>query len=115
MARGGARPNSGPRKGGRYRTELTFQPGELEQIKRDALSIPQAKRLKTQIADYATLVGQLAVQYQPARRPDGTPLKDANGQLIWPDDVFDRFERLMTLFGYLAGKGAPFQDPTFKA
>lgn len=114
MPSGGARPNTGPKRG-RHPTTLTFTPGELEQLKRDAARIPDTKRLKNQLAHYATIVGQLATQYLPPKDTNDRPLRGPDGLLLWPEAAFDRFNRLMTLHAYLAGKGAPFQDPTFKA
>lgn len=116
MPRGGARPGSGLKKGTRLRPRLSLKEGELDEVRRISHSNPGARLLKDQLAEYATLVALLAAQYQPPKGPDNRPLKDKDtGEMIWSQHSFERFTALMQLHGYLAGKGAPFQSPTFKA
>jgi hypothetical protein len=115
MPRGGARPNSGPKKGTVYRRKLTLREGELEQLRQEARTGPGAKRVKDQMAEYATLVGLLALEYQPMRTPDGNVRRGEDGLPMWPPGAEEQFSKYMQLFGYLAGKAAPYQSPTFKA
>jgi hypothetical protein len=108
MALGGARPNSGPKKGAVYRKKISATLQEMRQLEQQTRAPAAAKRCKDILAECANFCAGMMARNQPQ--------KDQNGDAVWTkpnqEEIFLRYMDRACMF---AARGAPYFDPTFKA
>ena len=106
--KGGARPNSGPKKGAVYRKKVAFTPEEQRRVEAMTRTPAASKRCKDILAECANFCAGMMATYQPQRGP--------NGAVIWPETgQEEKFLRYMDRACMFAARAAPYQDPTFKS
>lgn len=132
MATGGARPNSGPKKGTKYKPRKISPPKDvvgpdamatgrnIAELTHSTKRTPDQRRSKDLLAEGARFMFSCMSQVGPTKAlvdvqlEDGTMVK--REELVWrrsqDRELFFAFADRMGLF---AARAAPFEDPTYRA
>lgn len=113
MPRGGARPNSGPKKGAKYMMKVERTAADLSALEQRSRKLSDARHSKDLLAEAAKYMFGCMTACRPrVVKIDGTDEQDLKWRSPEHERLFFAFADRMGLF---AARAAPFEDPTYRA